>query len=53
MMDLENITQSKVSQSEKSKSHMISLIWDIKLKFIDTDNSMEVTRGKEVGSNEE
>ena len=49
-MDLENITQSKVSQSEKSKSHMISLIWDIKLKLMDTDNSRVATRQKGVGS---
>ena len=30
--------------SEKTKNCMISLMWDMKLKLIDTDNSMAVTR---------
>ena len=42
---------SEVSQTEKDKNQMISLMWDIKQqtnktkKLIDTDNSMVVTRG--------
>ena len=52
-MDLENIMLSKVSQMEKVKNHMISLICGYKTKsnkqknLTDTDNSMVVTRGKE------
>ena len=55
-MDLENIMLSDVSLVEQVKNHMISLIWDIKLKatnertrktskqeLTDTDNSMSVT----------
>ena len=29
-MDLENLTLGKISQTEKAKNHMISLMWDIK-----------------------
>ena len=55
-IDIENIMLSKVSQTETTRNHMISLIWDIKLKatnertrktskqeLTDTDNSMSVT----------
>ena len=52
----ENNMLSKISQMGKAKNHMISLMWDIKLKatheqtkLIDTDNSMLVTKGKELG----
>ena len=38
---------SEVSQS--GKAHM----WDTKLKLIDTDNSVVITRGKGVGGVEE
>ena len=49
-MDLENIMLSKISQSEKAKkTHNFIHMWDIKLKLIDTDNSMVVTRGKRSG----
>ena len=49
-MDIENIMLSKVSQTETTRNHMISLIWDIKLKLMDTDNSRVATRQKGVGS---
>ena len=52
-MDIENITLSK---TRKLKNHMISLMWDIKLKATnvqirkahtqDTHNSMEANRAK-------
>ena len=44
IMDLENIMLSETSQ-KYDFTHM----WDIKLKFIDSDNSMVVPRGKGVG----
>ena len=31
-MDLDDITPSEISQTEKAKNHIISLMWDIKLK---------------------
>lgn len=42
------------SQGQNFISYILSLLdfthmWTIKQKFIDTDNSMEVTRGKGVG----
>ena len=43
---------NEISQLENVKEHMMSLLWDIKLKatnqhkLIDTDNSMVVTGGK-------
>ena len=53
---LENMMLSEINQMEKVKNHMISLMWNIKLKatseqnkrtkFLDTDNSMVVNRGK-------
>ena len=55
-MDLEIIMLSKLSHTDKIENHMISLKLDIKLKatkeqekhnFIDTENSLVVTRGKE------
>ena len=36
-MHLESIMLSKRSESEKAKNHVISLMWDIKLKLTDTD----------------
>ena len=46
-VDLENIILSKVSQ-KKLKTIRFTHVWDIKLKLIDIDNSMVVTRGKGV-----
>ena len=40
---------AEISQLEKAKNYMISLMWDIKLKLKDTDKSMVVTRGKGLG----
>ena len=37
---------SEISQLEEDKNHMISRMWSIKLKLIDTENIMAVTRGK-------
>ena len=54
-VDLENIMLSEVSQTEKDKNQMISLMWDIKQqtnktkKLIDTDNPVVVTRGEGAG----
>ena len=45
-VDLENSMLRAISQSGKSKNHMISLVWNVKLKLLDTDDSMVVTRRK-------
>ena len=45
-VDLENIMLSERGQSEKAKNYMISLMSGIKLKLIDTDNPVVVTRGE-------
>ena len=45
-MDHENIMLSEISQFETAKNHMNSLIWRLKLKPIDADNSELVTRRK-------
>ena len=55
-MNLVSIMLSEMSQTEKDKNHMISLMWNIKqkatnnmnkrkTKLIDADNRMVVTRG--------
>ena len=43
---LENIMLREISQSEKAKKHDFTHILYIKLKLIDTDNIMVVTREK-------
>ena len=48
-VDLENIMLSERGQSEKAKNYMISLMSGIKLKLIDTDNPVVVTRGEGAG----
>ena len=47
IMDLENIMLSETSQ--KSQKYDFTHMWDIKMKLIDSDNSMVVPRGKGVG----
>ena len=48
-MDLENIMLSKISLVRKREEpYGFTHVWDVKLKLIDTDNSMVVTRGKGV-----
>lgn len=49
-MDLEGVTVGEISQTEKDKNHMISLIYGIKktkpkTKLIDTKNKLVVVRG--------
>ena len=56
-MDIDNITSCRISQPEKVKNHMISLMWEIKRKatneqtrkrneqkLTDTNNSLAVKR---------
>lgn len=50
-MALEGILLSEISQTEKDKCHLISLIWDSKTKesktkLTDTENRLMVARGK-------
>ena len=44
-MLFENIMVRDISQSKKAKNHVISHMWDIKLKLIGTDNSTVGTGG--------
>ena len=61
-MDFEGIVLSEISQMEKDKYHMISLVWNIKnnlkskwlnkpnkIKQLDTENRAAITRGEGLG----
>ena len=47
-MKLEGIMLNEISQTEKDKRCMISLMWEIN-KHMDKENRLVVTRGKGVG----
>ena len=49
-MELECIILSEISQSEKDKHHMISLMWNLRYKTDEpTENKNEIKKKKEGG----
>lgn len=38
---------SEINQSEEAKNHMISLMWEIKLRLVHTNSSVVVAKGQE------